>query len=160
MLDSIERRKPNAMETEVYYCIARTWQVGTRTGKSIVACHKDYDILYDSIELLVNEQILAFKKERNCQNKSVFARLGVTPVAISISKDVTFFVSIALGLSEDYKESFVYRFNATKIGGDDTMSTYAHRDDDYYFKAVPIKKEKTPAALRQRKVVKSDSNSN
>ena len=123
---------------EVHCCVQGSGVVGSGIHKTILIMHRNYEMLHDSVEQLIGEEIFAFRKERNCFDTSVLESLQFTPLIIKGRKNM-FALMLSISLAQNYKGEFYYRTNHTKVGGVDKLLIFEHRDDDDYRKATPIK---------------------
>jgi hypothetical protein len=133
-------------EDEVYCYVDEIEQEGMSISKMILITHKDNEVLRDAIQPLVGEEILKFRKERNCHNVSVLKALQLGNVGSLKKNGIEFFImSLRIYLSEDYKGEYQYRLPSDSSDESDVILTFSRRNDDDYAKAVPI----------QRRIVKS-----
>lgn len=107
-MNSVTTEAPDAKEHEVYCCILGINRNERGIEKAMIVAHKNPNVLNNAAESIIAEELLRFKKERNCHNVSVLETLHVSFMSAVLNNGQDLFSNVITMFLEDYKGAFAY----------------------------------------------------
>jgi hypothetical protein len=101
-----------------------------------------------AIEPLLGEEVSGFKKfDKTLRLKQI----DISPVSYETKEEhkPVSTICISIVMVKNYDGEFCLRIDNSKNGGEDKLSIFAHRDDDDYFRADPIREILTSEYLKE-----------